>query len=350
MSTRRGDSVFTRSNNRHAPERVGLDRPFRIALPSFREQGLVAARVGRQQDRGFIVITEGGDRAAELAGRDRSLAVAVGDWVGLRGGLIEAVLPRRSKVSRKAAGAETLEQIVAANVDTLFLVSSLDREFNVRRIERYVTLAWESGASPVVLLNKADLCDDVDARVAEAERVAVGLPVHAVSATEQRGLDVVRAHLGDGRTVAFIGSSGVGKSALVNALLGTARQDTGPVREDDARGRHTTTMRELFVVPGGGLVIDTPGMRELQLWADAEDLGLAFPEIAEAAARCRYRDCTHAHEPSCGVRGTVDERRLASFLKLRAEIGSLELRRAQKERMKKRGRRPEIRERLEEWE
>jgi ribosome biogenesis GTPase len=329
---------------------LGWNSHFESHFRPFRDQGLDPARVGRQQDKGFIVITERGERASELAGRDRALSVAVGDWVALRGGLIEAVLPRVSKVSRKAAGAETQEQIVAANVDTLFLVSSLDREFNVRRIERYLMVAWESGASPVVLLNKEDLCDDVEARVAEAEAAAIGVPVHAVSATEHRGLDVVRAHVRAGRTVAFIGSSGVGKSALVNALLGSARQDTGPVREDDARGRHTTTMRELFVMPGGGLLIDTPGMREIQLWADADDLGQTFPEIAAAAARCRYRDCSHEHEPGCGVRGTVDDRRLASFVKLRAELESLDRRRAQKERMKQRGRRPEVRERLEEWE
>ncbi len=323
------------------------------ALPS---DGLAPARVGREHDKGFLLFAESGEIAAQLSGRSRAdgLRLAVGDWVAVRtDGIIEALLPRRSHFTRKTAGALTEEQPVAANIDTLFLVSSLDGDFNIRRIERYLTLAWDGGASPVILLNKQDLCDDVEARVAEAGSVAVGVPVHAMSAIDGVGLDPIRERLAPGQTVAFLGSSGVGKSALVNALLGAGTQSTGEVRESDGRGRHTTTMRELFVRPEGGLIIDTPGMRELQLWADADALRLTFPEIDGAARRCRFRDCTHEHEPHCAIHaglddGSITSARFESFLRLRSEIESLERRKAQKKRT--RSRKPSSAPEAEEWE
>ena len=304
-----------------------------------RELGLEPARVAREDRGRYAVLDESGARSAELAGRlrhdarTRAELPAVGDWVALRPGaassaVIEAVLPRASSFVRKVAGDTTEEQVVAANVDTVFLVSGLDADFNCRRIERYLAAAWESGAEPVVVLNKADLAADLDARIAEAEAAAPGAAVVPLSALAGEGLAALSAWLAPGRTVALIGSSGVGKSTLVNALLGTARQATGVVREDDSRGRHTTTHRELIPLPGGALLLDTPGMRELQLWGGEESLDGAFPEIAELAAACRFRDCRHEAEPGCAVlaalaTGRLDEERLLSWRKLQRELARL---------------------------
>ncbi len=335
-------------------EDLGWDAAFEEAFRPFAKEGFVPARICREQNKGFIVHAASGEFPAQLTGksRDEGLRVAVGDWVAIRTecdvALVEALLPRRSRFARKVATDATGEQVVAANIDVAFLVSGLDDNFNVRRIERYLTLAWDSGAVPVILLNKEDLCDDVPSRVAEAASVAGTVAVHSLSARTGRGLESIRTLLGRGRTAVLLGSSGVGKSALVNALLGEDRQDTGAVREDDSRGRHTTTMRELVVLPSGGLLIDTPGMRELQLWADVDDLRFTFGEIDAAARACRYRDCSHVREPGCGVqaairRGAVADARFESFLRLRAELESLERRRAEKERKRVRTRRPEER-------
>jgi ribosome biogenesis GTPase len=304
-----------------------------------RGRGLEPARVAREDRDRYAVLDESGARSAELAGRlrhdarTRAELPAVGDWVALRPGaassaVIEAVLPRASSFVRKVAGDTTEEQVVAANVDTVFLVSGLDGDFNPRRIERYLAAAWESGAEPVVVLNKADLAADLDARIAEAEAAAPGAAVVPLSALAGDGLGALAAWLAPGRTVALIGSSGVGKSTLVNALLGTERQATAAVREDDSRGRHTTTHRELVPLPGGALLLDTPGMRELQLWGDEESLDGAFPDIAGLAASCRFRDCRHEAEPGCAVLGAVDSGRLdggrlVSWRKLQRELARL---------------------------
>ena len=280
---------------------------------------------------------------AEPAGRlrrearesDASSLPAVGDWVAIRApeaqgtARIEAVLPRRSAFTRRAAGRRHERQVVAANIDTVFLVSGLDGDFNPRRIERYATAAWDSGARPVVLLNKADLSDDLYARVAEVEDVALGIPVHAVSALTGAGFESLAPYLTPGGTVAFLGSSGVGKSTLVNRLLGREAQAIAAVRESDDRGRHTTTSRALFVAPGGWLLIDTPGMRELQLW-EGEGLNAAFADVEDLAAGCAFRDCRHAGEPGCAVleaveRGELSPGRLESYRKLQRELRHLEL-------------------------
>lgn len=280
---------------------------------------------------------------AELTGRLRFDAVspldlpAVGDWVALRtapgGGwaTIHAVLPRRTAFVRKAASAEqrrTEEQVVAANVDVVFIVTGLDGDLNPRRLERYLVLAWESGAEPVVVLTKADLCDDVPGRAAEVEPVALGVPVHVVSNVTGDGLDGLRAYFSGCRTVAALGSSGVGKSTLLNRLVGEELQATGDVRRD-GRGRHTTTRRELLPMPGGGLFLDTPGMRELQLWEAPAGVDEAFGDIADLVARCRFADCSHEHEPGCGVlaaldRGELDPERLEGYRKLTRELERLE--------------------------
>jgi ribosome biogenesis GTPase len=267
---------------------------------------------------------------------------AVGDWVaaiprpGEAAGIVHAVLPRRSRFSRKVAGGITDEQVLAANMDTVFLVCGLDGDFNLRRIERYLAPAYDSGASPVILLNKADLCQDLAARLAEVEAIAAGAPVHAISAADNQNIDAVCQYLATGRTAAFLGSSGVGKSTVINRLIGQDRQRTGEVRTHDSHGRHTTTHRELILLDGGGMVIDTPGMRELQLWSDdSAAVDEAFEDVERLARACRFRDCRHEAEPGCAIRvaiedGTLDPGRYDNYLKLQRELRFLERRRNQR--------------------
>ena len=298
-------------------------------------------RVSREHRGLYRVLTESGEAVATPAGRLRLEArgridlPAVGDWVALKGetaaarAVVQAVVPRRSAFIRRAAGDQTAEQVVAANVDSVLLVSGLDQDFNPRRIERYVLLAWESGARPVVILNKADLRADADDCRRAIEEVAPGVDVHAISTRDPPSLAVLRPYLGPGRTVALLGSSGVGKSTLLNRLLGADVQATRAVREHDQRGRHTTSDRHLFVLPGGALAIDTPGMRELQLWESGGGLRATFEDVETLGPLCRFRDCTHQAEPGCAVLAAVAEGRLAadrleSFHKLRGELRHIE--------------------------
>jgi ribosome biogenesis GTPase len=254
----------------------------------------------------------------------------VGDWVAVRseGALnrvsIHAILPRQSTFSRRAAGDPTVEQVIAANVDTIFLVSGLDRDFNLRRIERYLVLARQSGATPVIVLNKIDKCDDVAGVVTETEAMAQGIAVHAVCTKDGRGFEALEAYLGVGRTVALLGSSGVGKSSIINRLLGEGVLKTAEVRTSDSRGRHTSVHRHLVVLPRGGLLIDTPGMRELQLFDVADAVEATFPDIEEIGAGCRFRNCRHDQEPGCAVKhavaeGRLDVARYENFIKLYRE-------------------------------
>lgn len=271
---------------------------------------------------------------AQVSGKFRYDAItvsdfpAVGDYVmaDITGGdraVIHNVLPRTSVFIRKAAGKSNTEQVVAANIDTVFLCMSLNNDFNIRRIERYMTAAWDSGAVPVVLLTKTDLCDEVDAKIAQIESVAVGVDIIMTSDAEPDGYSQITPYLKVGKTLAFVGSSGVGKSTLINHLLGDDRLDTNGLRNDD-KGRHTTTHRELLMLPSGTMVIDTPGMREMGMWDSSEGLSAAFEDIEELSAKCRFKNCTHKSEPGCAVQaaiknGELSEERLSSYEKLKIE-------------------------------
>lgn len=297
--------------------------------------GLAPGRVVLEHNHVFRILTAAGEVLAESAGamkhkaEGRQALPVVGDWVAVRldaagaRSQIREVLTRRSWFSRKAAGRDTVEQIVAANIDTVFIVFGLDSPVNTRSIERYLVVASRSRAEPVVVLNKADLVDRVDDAVSDARAAAGATPVRVVSTKTGRGLSDFDAYLAPGRTVALIGPSGVGKSSIVNRLVGRDMLAIGDVREWDHRGRHTSVHRQLVVRDAGGLIIDTPGMRELQLW-DTDAVGDAFDDIGAVATTCRFRDCRHDREPGCAVKlavdtGTLTAERYASFLKLQAE-------------------------------
>jgi ribosome biogenesis GTPase len=288
--------------------------------------GCLPARVARVDRGRLTVLTDEGEQrvvpgssihASELAGP------AVGDWVALRGELAVAVLPRRSAFVRTVAGRTSAAQVIAANLDVVLVVDALTGNARVRRVERYLAVAWGSGATPVVVLTKADLCDDVAAAVEAVREDALGVAVLPVSSVTGDGLAAVRGLLGPGRTAAMVGPSGVGKSSLANALAGRPVAGTQEIR-DDGRGRHTTTARELHLLPGGGLLVDTPGMRELALYDDADGVDTAYGDVTELATACRFRDCAHRGEPGCAVAEAIDDGRLdparfTGWRKLQAE-------------------------------
>ena len=295
--------------------------------------GLALFRVVLQEKGLYQIAGTVGTLQAQVSGRfqyDAKTASdfpVVGDYVmaELFGdtAVIHALLPRKSIFLRKAAGSVKTEQVVAANVDIVFLCMALNNDFNLRRLERYLTVAWDSGAAPVVLLTKRDLCSDLPVKLAQVKSVAEGVEILTVSALEEDGCRAITPYLIAGRTLAFVGSSGVGKSSLINTLLGEDKLKTNGLRNDD-KGRHTTTHRELIVLPNGAMVIDTPGMRELGMWDAGEGLTAAFADIKALAACCRFRDCTHHSEPGCAVRaaaerGELSEARLLSYKKLQAE-------------------------------
>src|SRR6266851_6738036 len=292
----------------------------------------VPARVIAQQRRFWRVAGDFGEGWAEAAGRLRDAAdggaewPAVGDWVALElhdaaAAAIREVLPRRSQFVRKASGKKIEEQVIAANADVALLVSALDGDFNPRRVERYLAQCWESGARPVIVLNKADACEEARGKAAEMERVAIGMSVCVVSARTGQGFGELEEFLRPGHTLVLLGSSGVGKSTIANRLLGQTVQEVRPVRESDSKGRHTTTTRELFILPGGALLMDTPGLREMQLWDAEHGVVQAFADIDSLAAQCRFGDCRHEAEPGCAVlsAGTLDPARVENWRKLLRE-------------------------------
>jgi ribosome biogenesis GTPase / thiamine phosphate phosphatase len=316
-------------------EHLGADESVYGAFSAYARQQLLLARVAVAQRDLYYLYLEDGAARAEPSGKfyyrapGRASFPVTGDWVAARivgpgQALVEAVLPRRSCLSRRAAGSSEEEQPLAANADVAFLVCGLDGDFNLRRLERYLALVANSGASPVVVLNKADICSDLPGRIVETAAVARSAPIVTASTRDPHGLDALRRFLTPGATVALLGSSGVGKSTIANRLLGEDRFLTREVRLHDSRGRHTTVRRELTPLPQTGALIDTPGLRELQLWVGQECIDAVFDDITALAEDCRFRDCTHSGEPGCAVAsalesGLVDPGRWAGFQKLRAE-------------------------------
>lgn len=315
----------------------GWNQFFEAHFQPYSVFGFDAGRVVLEYNHLYRVYTGHGELLADVAGKLRHEATsradlpAVGDWVVVEPrpeegrATIQSVLPRQSKFMRKAAGSRTEEQIVGANINTVFLITSLNQDFNLRRLERYLIVALEGGARPVIVLSKADLCDETEERIAEIQTVAGKIPIHAISAVRKDGLVELMSYFRHGETVALLGSSGVGKSTLINHLIGRDVQKVKEIREFDGRGQHTTTHRELILLPQGGLVLDTPGMRELQLWDGEESLHRAFDDIEELVRNCYFSDCQHRDEPQCAIRealaeGRIEAARYQGYEKLQKEL------------------------------
>ncbi len=335
--------------------KLGWSSFYAKAFEIFSAGEFLPARVAVQHKGHYVLYSNVGELQGRITGRLRYLAgdtkdfPAVGDWVVIRArpgegtATITDILPRRTKFSRKVAGPITEEQIIAANIDKAFIVSGLDEDFNPRRIERYLVLTAESGADPVIVLNKADLCDDLPAVLHELNAVAGGAPVLVTSAKRNEGLDQLATMIQEGQTGTLLGSSGVGKSSIVNHLLGTDHLVTREVRETDSRGRHATTHRELVLLPAGGMLIDTPGMRELQLWGETTSVAKSFDDIEDLILQCKFTNCRHETEPGCAVRqalkeGTLEPERFAGFQKLQKELDYLARKQDLQEQLKEKER------------
>ena len=301
---------------------------------------LTPARILSQEKGFYRIISDKGKKLAEVSGKFQFQTTvssdypAVGDFVLVNwnesgnSAIIESLLPRKSAFIRKAAGGSQQEQVVAANIDIVFLCMALNNDFNLRRMERYISIAWDSGAMPVVVLTKSDLCDDLEQKLAEVSTIAFGVDVLVTTSTEENGYEELLPFISEGKTIAFIGSSGVGKSTLINRLLGKELLKTNGLRNDD-KGRHTSTHRELFLLPSGGMVIDTPGMREFGMWDNDTGIERTFMDIEELAAQCKFRNCTHTNEPGCAIQkalttGKLEINRWQSYQKLKAENDYME--------------------------
>jgi len=322
---------------------LGWNSFFENNFQPYKENGFTPARILLEQKSELIVFTETGELTAKVAGKIRHIAQSksdlpvVGDWVAIRplhGGtaLIEAILPRQSQIIRIASGMRkkrvgriSEEQVLGANIDTIFIVTGLDRDYNIRRIERYLTLVYNSGAIPVIILNKSDLCPDIDDKLSEVESVAFGVPIHIISATSDVNLQNLKQYFSPGKTITLLGSSGTGKSTIINKLLGFERQKVKEISESIGKGQHTTSHRELIFMPGGGIIVDNPGMREITLSAEEENIGDTFQDIKELAQNCKFNDCQHQSEPGCAVKQAIkndelESERLTSYQKLRNEL------------------------------
>ncbi len=323
--------------------KYGWDDHFQDEYNKLNDISLIPARIVADYGQAVRVVFEEGELLVERHVHD-DRAYGVGDFICLKNDAdnyrytISALLPRKTKFSRTAAGAILKEQIVAANIDTVFIMQSLNLDFNLRRMERYLISAWESGALPVIVLTKKDLCDDAQEKINEAYSVSAGAEIFAISSLTGEGLDELNQYISIGKTVALLGSSGVGKSTLLNTLFGEEIMGTQEVLRDDDRGRHTTTHRELVLMPDGGLLLDTPGMRTLFLWDSEEGMSNVFSDIDELASMCRFNDCRHMSEPGCAVKnaledGTLEQERWESYKKLKREMAHLKRRQSQKQRI-----------------
>ncbi len=325
---------------------AGWDTFFEVHFKPYALDGFSVGRIAVEHKNVYVLFTEYGELRAKVSGKiryeasNRSDFPVVGDWVVIKPrfaekyATIHAILTRKSKLSRKTAGIETEEQILAANIDTAFWISSFNKILNIRRIERYLTTVWESGAQPVIILNKLDLCTDseLEETVIEVESAAPGVPVHAVSAKNGHGIENLMPYMQKGNTIVFLGLSGVGKSTLINRLIGEDVQKVSEIRKIDDLGRHTTASRQLIILAGGGLVIDTPGIRELQLWDSKDGFTETFEEIENIAQHCRFSDCRHESEPSCAVKqavedGRIDPKRFQNYNKMQKELDHLNTKR-----------------------
>lgn len=319
---------------------LGWDSFFEQYYEPYRIQDYSIMRIIRENREKYIGLNDNGEFLCEVTGKFRfenkskGQFPTVGDWVvtaivpNEKKAMIYGVLPRKSIFSRKAAGEITEEQPVAANIDTIFIITGLDFNYNLRRIERYLSIAWNSGAVPVIILNKSDLCPESERRKLEVESIAAGVDVYALSAYNLEDLLKLKKYITTGKTVAFLGSSGVGKSTMINSLLGTNRLKVNEISKLGSRGRHTTTFRQLILLHDGGMVIDTPGMREINVWGDEEGVEQVFGDIEEFANNCRFQDCSHENEPGCAIvqainNGTLDKKRFANYLKLKKEYAYL---------------------------
>lgn len=324
-------------------EQLGWDGHFQNQVDGLGIPEIVMGRVFRVDGGGhYGVITREGDLRARIPGKMKQRATSgadlpgIGDWVLMKstgtGHVIFKVLERKNVILRKVSGREFTEQLVGANIDIIFIVMGLDADFNLRRLERYLFMVAASEASPVVLLNKSDLAEDVEKQTEDVRKIAGDVPVHCMSALKKDGIGIISEYLKEGITISVVGSSGVGKSTLINALMNEDVLRTGEVRKKDGKGRHVTSSRELFLIPSGGVIIDNPGIREIQLWGDAASLDDAFSEIGELASQCRFRDCSHRTEPGCRVieavvNETLQKERYENYLKMQRELAYLELKR-----------------------
>ena len=319
-------------------KKYGFSKSFSNGI--LQDNQLTPARILSQEKGFYRIISDKGKKLAEVSGKFQFQTTvssdypAVGDFVLVNwnesgnSAIIESLLPQKSAFIRKAAGGSQQEQVVAANIDIVFLCMALNNDFNLRRMERYISIAWDSGAMPVVVLTKSDLCDDLEQKLAEVSTIAFGVDVLVTTSTEENGYEELLPYISEGKTIAFIGSSGVGKSTLINRLLGKELLKTNGLRNDD-KGRHTTTHRELFLLPSGGMVIDTPGMREFGMWDNDTGIERTFMDIEELAAQCKFRNCTHTNEPGCAIQkalttGKLEINRWQSYQKLKAENDYME--------------------------
>lgn len=322
---------------------LGWNPHVKQAFSEYNKQNGIPARIVSEDKGSYLLMSELGESRGKVSGlywhasNNRSDFPAVGDWVVMEAhsvdstAVIHSLLPRTNEICRKVVGENTEKQVLAANIDSVFIVSGLDNNFNLRRLERYISLVWDSDAKPVIILNKADLLqenDEIYTIQNDIESIAFDVPVHFISVVTGQGLEELGTYFQDNQTVAFLGSSGVGKSTLTNHFLGKATQKINETRASDSKGRHTTTRRQLFMLPSGGMLIDTPGMRELQLWADDKEINHGFSDIDSLAEHCRFNNCTHNHEPGCAVQSAVsndelDPERLSNFNKIQRELNYL---------------------------